>query len=209
MSKSKTVLSYFSKRKCETASMLYKACESIGDFSLVYVEGFIEKKCAELGKTTFVDAAEYDLSDGTEVKNVTVGLKGKKNKSKYTRKDGTVKVYESRSTSSFSLSIPGVGSRAGVLKSGDLRVVVYNPHKDELDFFFIPKSDWGVPESDAPVKTTQRAKDGTRSINVNFNLDKDSYNSLEPYRLPSFSAMATKKATDLTKKNLQEILANA
>ena len=205
MCKSKAVLSYFAKRNDKAAKLFYEACETINDFTAVYVEGFVEQKCAEYNNTDFVDAAEYDLSDGTEVKNVTVNPNPIMNTSSYTRKDGTKVKNKKRSDNLFNLSIPGVASRAGVFKSGDLRVIVYNPMKDELDFFFIPKSELGAPESDCPVKSSQRAKDGTRKISTTYNLKMDTYGKLEPYRVPTFSKMAKTKATPLTVANLKAI----
>jgi hypothetical protein len=75
---------------------------------------------ASQGMYTVTGGAHSDFSDGTEAKTGSI------------RRNGP---------SGWSGEISGV-SRAGRLKSGALRCVIYNSYKNELMYYFLPKEFW-------------------------------------------------------------------
>lgn len=89
------------------------------------VERLIEESLAAVGSYKFTDGDHADFSDGTDSKTSSIGI------------NPTVPGGNSHAG-----VITGVETVGGVRKAGALRCTVYNPHKDSLKFYFLPKSMW-------------------------------------------------------------------
>jgi len=140
------------------------------DSRMLNIEYLVEMTMAEVGGYDFVDGAGYDFSDGTECKTAKIGE---------TLKHKCTNVYPGQ--------ISNVRSkRSGLLKTGDLRVVLYNPFLDRCEYFYIPQSDLDV---ELVVKT-----DG--ALEFTYNRKKGLIDKLEPYRVADFVTLATMTACD-------------
>lgn len=89
------------------------------------VERLVEESLAAVGGYEFIDADHADFSDGTDSKTASI------------RERPT---QPGRNT--FMGEITGVETAAGGQKSGALRCTIYNPHKDSLKFYYLPKYWW-------------------------------------------------------------------
>ena len=73
-------------------------------------------------------------------------------------------------------------------KVGALRVVLYNKFIPKLEYFFIPNK--AIDE----LKVAECGKrTGSYKIRFNWNLKKNSYNKLDPYKCSSFEEMCKKR----------------
>lgn len=117
----------------------------------------VEECLAALGPYDFVDAEGYDFTDYSDSKTTTVNVN-----------TGIV-------------TITGVESKIGAL-----RITAFNPFKNSLDFFFLPKQDLDIVKQDCYGKNEHRQR-------VVFNYSRqvaDNYCSFEKYRVPSFKDLA-------------------
>jgi len=149
-----------------------KAEAFLADTRMLNIEYLVELTMAEVGGYEFVDADGYDFSDGSECKTASVSecLAGK-----------CVNVYVG--------SITNVRSKnSGKLKSGDIRVVMYNPFLERCDYFFIPQCDLDV---ETGVTVTAEGK-----ISIRYNRKKASYGALDNYRVADFVTLATMTSDD-------------
>ncbi len=89
------------------------------------VERLIEESLAAVGPYKFIDGDHADFSDGTDSKTASIRINP--------RIPGG---------NSHEGVISGVQTAGGGRKAGALRCTVYNPHKDSLKFYFLPKSMW-------------------------------------------------------------------
>jgi hypothetical protein len=89
------------------------------------VERLVEESLAAVGPYRFIDGDHADFSDGTDSKTASIRVNP-------ARAGGN----------SFLGEISGVETAGGGRKAGALRCTVYNPHKDSLKFYFLPKSMW-------------------------------------------------------------------
>ena len=89
------------------------------------VERLIEESLAAVGPYKFIDGDHADFSDGTDSKTASI------------RVNPAV-----AGGNSHLGEISGVETAGGGRKAGALRCTVYNPHKDSLKFYFLPKSMW-------------------------------------------------------------------
>jgi hypothetical protein len=141
------------------------------------VPSLLEKTGAIVGGNEVVDAAHFDLSDGTEFKSGTVGANPSK-------ENGT----------SHPTKISNTISVKGIVKAGDLRVVIYNNVTDDLEYFFIPQCD---------IKPLSYFKDGKLGeINCSFNSKTLQFTKIEKYRMPDFVSLCKRQPT----RSLTEIL---
>jgi hypothetical protein len=85
------------------------------------IEHLVELTMAKVGGYEFTDDEHCDFSDGSECKTGSVS-------------PNPVKA----GTSSYRLEISNVVSSGGKMKSGDLRVIIYNPHTNSCCYYFIP-----------------------------------------------------------------------
>ena len=125
------------------------------------VERLIEESLAAVGGYDFVDADGYDFNDkwNSDSKTVTV--------------------------------IPDGHSKTAVIggienKIGSLRVTIYNPFKESLDFMYIPR------HSVQRLKEPCYGKGGVNKekLRVRWNTANDHYNGFEDFRVKSFEALA-------------------
>jgi hypothetical protein len=133
---------------------------------LFNIERLIEETLAAVGGYTFLDQDGYDFSDLSDSKTVSV-------------------VNNSSTKNRKVIIISNVET-----KIGSLRVTIYNPFNDSIDYMFIPKSsvEW-LMENDG---TKGRASGIKQRIRTTWSENRDHYNKLERYRLNSFLELATK-----------------
>jgi hypothetical protein len=126
------------------------------------VERLIEESLAAVGGYDFVDEAGRDFNDrgNSDSKTTTV--------------------------------IPDGNSKTAVINSvenkiGSLRVTIYNPFKESLDFMYIPRNKVQI------LKEPCYGKGGVNKekLRIRWNQAKDYYNSFEDYRVKSFQELAT------------------
>ena len=89
------------------------------------VERLIEESLAAVGPYQFIDGAHADFSDSTDSKTASISTNP-----------------AVTGGNSYKGEISGVETAGGGRKAGALRCTVYNPHKDSLKFYFLPKSMW-------------------------------------------------------------------
>lgn len=125
------------------------------------VERLIEESLAAVGGYDFVDEAGRDFNDrwNSDSKTTTVIPDG----------------------ASKTAIITGVEN-----KIGSLRVTVYNPFKDSVDFLYIPRVSVAAIKECCYGKSAYKEK-----IRARWNANKDYYNSCERFRIGSFEELAT------------------
>ena len=124
------------------------------------IERLIEESLAHVGGYDFVDEDGRDFNDpwNSDSKTTTVILDGH----------------------SKSLSIGSVEN-----KIGSLRVTIYNPFKDSVDFMYIPRV------SVQAIKEPSYGKNAYKErIRTRWNESKDHYNSCNCFRVGSFEELA-------------------
>ena len=130
------------------------------------VEYLIEESLAEVGGYNFVDAHGFDFDDEflSDSKTVTVVNNGGKSQSK-------VMIISNVQT-----------------KIGSLRVTIYNPYSDQIDFMYIPQRDVRLlKENDGAQSRVSGPKERIRGT---WNEKSDHYNKLETFRVTSFELLA-------------------
>jgi len=127
------------------------------------IERLIEESLAAVGGYAFVDAAGYDfLPDYSDSKTVSVVNNGKN------------KV----------IIISNVENKIGAL-----RVTIYNPFNDMIDYMFIPPDAVAyLQENDGTKGTANANKKRIRTSWTNYT---NYYNKLERFRVRSFVELAT------------------
>jgi hypothetical protein len=128
------------------------------------VERLVEQAMAEVGGYEFVDADKYDFSDYTECKTASIARS----------------LVSRDSLTSYKGMITNV-ARDNRLKIWDLRVVVYNPHFESTQYYYIPKKDW-TPK----VRGSQKSK----YIDFCYNLERLTCNWLDKFEVESFETLA-------------------
>jgi hypothetical protein len=121
------------------------------------VERLVEQSLAALGPYDFVDESGYDFTDFSDSKTTTVAEYDK---------------------------IMAIGSVE--TKIGALRVTIYNPHKQEVDYMFMPFKEWQKYKECSYGK-----KEHTERLRVRWNQKNDHYNSFEHFRVKTFVDLAT------------------
>lgn len=127
------------------------------------VTRLVEHCVAQVSGCKFVDAAHYDLSDGSEIKTASIRER-------------------SYCANSYKGEISGVATAGGQLKQGLLRVIIYNPHCDSLMYYLLPKRFWSR-------HVTRHPTSGTGKIIFSYNKCQDGIAKFEPYRVGSFEQM--------------------
>ena len=118
------------------------------------------------GKYEFIDSNHYDMTDGTEAKTASVLPSPKK--------------YKGKPGNHYPGQITNVADYKGHFKSGDLRVAVYNPHVERIDYFYIPVED--IPS----LATKKPANLGTginQTIPFGWNKLEDAYTRIDKYQV--------------------------
>jgi hypothetical protein len=140
----------------------------------VNIERMVEETMAYVGGYDFVDEAHYDFSDGSDSKTASV--------------QPNPRTRYGQATTGYYCEITGIGNTGenSKVKSGDLRVVVYNPHKQRLEYYFIPHSDM--------LKMMRYQNSGYR-ITTTWNGKWDRNMKLDQFKVDSFEELATTPAT--------------
>lgn len=140
----------------------------------INIERMVEETMAAVGGYEFVDAAHYDFSDGTDSKTASVQPSARK-------RYGV-------ETNSYLCEITGIGNVGdnSQVKSGALRVIVYNPHTQRLEYYFIPNKD---------MLKEMRYHSGGYRITTTWNINKEHNNKLAKYEVDSFLTLATLPAS--------------
>lgn len=141
------------------------AKKALEHYYMFNTESLIEESLAAIGPYTFINAAHCDFSDGSDSKTASVYPKLNK-----------------KSRSMYSGAIKNVVSSYGTLKIGALRVIIYNPIKNRLDYYFLPASFW---------QTLKMSSNGNNTKKLDF-----SYNSKKDY-IPKFADYQVKSFVDL------------
>jgi hypothetical protein len=133
------------------------------------IEALIEETMAAVGGYKFVDGAHHDFSDGTECKT------------------GSVAPNPSVSSeNSYMVRITNIESCAGTTK-GSIRAVVYNPHTQTCNYYYIPESDLNTV-----LKLTHGNGPGTiKNLYATWNKKTNKINKLDPYQVKNFQTLAT------------------
>jgi hypothetical protein len=130
------------------------------------VERLVEESLAAIGPYKFIDGEHMDFDDGTDSKTASI------------RENPVV-----RGHNSYAGEIAAVSTAGGGQKSGGLRCTIYNPHWDELLFYFLPKKFW--------VKNiTIHPSSGIGKIMYTYNLQKNYISKLNGYQCSSFEKLA-------------------
>ena len=147
----------------------------------INVEAMVEETMAHVGGYKFVDAAHYDFSDGTDSKTTSVQPSARK---KY-----------GSSTTGYLCEIGGIGNIGdnSQVKTGALRVILYNPHKQCLQYYFIPNKD---------MLNLMRYHSSGYRITTTWNIKHDRNSKLDNFEVTDFETLA-KLPADYTfpKKN--------
>jgi len=122
------------------------------------VEHLIEVCLAHVGGYNFVDEAGYDFDDPVWSDSKTLSV--------------NVKSYRAE-----------LGNLAN--KIGALRITIYNPHSDKVDFMYMTFDEWNEYKRSCYGKNQE---DKTRLV-MSWN-KKDHYNQFEKFRLKSFKELA-------------------
>jgi hypothetical protein len=137
------------------------------------IEFLIEQTLAYVGGYDFVDAAGYDFNDSCKSDSKTTSVNVK------TRK----------------VEINHVENKIGAL-----RITIFNPIKDEVDFMFIPAYH---------VNNISKACFGTsqfqRRVMMTWNNKQDHYNMFDKFRMPTFKDMAKATHQDWVKRKFGRI----
>lgn len=128
------------------------------------VEHLVEQAMCELGGYEFVDQHHYDNSDYSDTKTASINT------------------HDRFATVGSILS-----QYTGKPKAGDLRVVLYNPYYDRLDYYFMPKAGWeSIREYGEANKGRLRAK---------YNPEQDRVWKWDQWRVGTFRDLAQQPAT--------------
>ena len=136
------------KTKSQIYSLLGKCVGALWEMTLPIISG---------GKYEFVDAYGYDFSDGTEAKTASV------QENPINKKGCT-----------YAGQITNTGTSGEKYKTGDLRVAVYNPHTQRVDYFYIPAKD-------IPLLSGKAYHGSTPALSFTYNKDEDCYRKMNKY----------------------------
>jgi len=127
-------------------------------------ERLVELAMAQVGGYDYVDAAYYDFSDYSDAKTASIGL------------DAVATVGH----------ILGRG-REGQPKVGDLRVVLFNPFKHRLEYYFMPKAGW--------ESIREYGKANAHKLRASYNVDHEYILKWRKWRVADFETLAKMPAT--------------
>jgi len=127
------------------------------------VERLVEECMALVGGYEFVDQAHYDNSDWSDTKTASISQ------------------HDSMAM------ITNIMSESDQPKVGDLRVIVYNPFYQRLDYYFMPKLGW---EDQREYGAANR-----RRLRARYNRDLDVIPKWQQWRVQSFAELARSQST--------------
>jgi hypothetical protein len=137
---------------------------------LFNVERLVEECMAAVGPYYRVDEEGRDFSDDSDAKTASISPSPVTGRNE-----------------SYPGMIPGVVSLGGYEKFGALRCVVYNPHKQNLRYYFLPKHIWENMYS-------MNKFSGVGRIEFKYHLGMDRVTKLDPWRCDSFEELAKERA---------------
>ena len=120
------------------------------------IERLVEECLAHIGPYLFVDEYGYDFSDFSDSKTSTVNVNTRK------------------------IEISNVET-----KVGSLRITTYNPLKEDLDYFFVPKTHLSRVRQPCYGNASHKER-----IVFTYTENNDFYNSFEKYRIANFEELA-------------------
>lgn len=138
------------------------------DPKVINIERLIEYVMAEVGGHQFVDGHHHDLSDGSEIKTSTVTANP--------TKAGSV---------CHRFEISNVVSSGGQMKSGDIRLVMYNAVTEDVRYFFIPN------DQILSLGINYHGTTRTGRVFGTWNREKDTYNKIDRFAVDDFVTLAT------------------
>ncbi len=152
----------------------FVASSSLRKFGLKNPKNFnvprlIEESMAATGKYKFIDAEHADFSDGTDCKTASISVSP-----------------TSPGKNTHRGEISNVSTAGGELKKGGLRCIVYNPHKQLLRYYYLPKSFW---ETSIRIHPTS----GIGKLVYTYNITKDVICKLVGFECKTFEELAKKK----------------
>lgn len=130
------------------------------------VERLVEESLATLGPYKFIDGDHADFSDGTDSKTASIRFNPVR-----------------PGLNSHAGEISAVSTAGGGHKLGALRCTIYNPHKDNLKFYFLPKSMWRH-------NITIHPSSGIGKIMYTYNRAGDYISKFEGFECSSFKELA-------------------
>lgn len=124
------------------------------------IENLIEHSLAQVGSYEFVNEKYRDFNDedNSDSKTGSVNVKTKK------------------------VEISSIENKIGAL-----RISVFNPFTQSVDYFFIPYDDW---KNTLAVNCYGVNKTGKLRLVMQWNEERDSYNKFDPWRLTTFQELA-------------------
>jgi hypothetical protein len=153
--------------KCKTNDSLQTFLRE--NIDIIKIERLVEYTMAEVGGYDFIDSSHCDFSDGTECKTASVRQNPVKN---------------TPACKSHTIEISNVSSAGGNLKSGALRVVLYNPILYKLKYYFIPNEDILNLGYNCHPTT------GIGRLYATWNSSLDECRKLDKYEVETFEALA-------------------
>lgn len=131
------------------------------------IERLIEYVMAEVGGHQFVDAHHYDLSDGSEIKTSSVSANP-----------------VSKASACHRFEISNIVSSGGHMKSGDIRLVMYNAVTEDVGYFFIPNTEL------VTLGINYHPTTKTGRIFGTWNRTKNTYNKIDRFSVSDFEELA-------------------
>lgn len=137
-------------------------------FPKIYnIEHLIELTMAHVGGYEFTDSSHFDFSDGSECKTASIRLNP---------------TAPGRNT--YKVEISNIVSPGGTQKSGNVRVVVYNPHDSSVKYYFIPNN---MIES---LGINYHPTTNVGRVFATWNSIKNSIPKLDAYEVKTFKELA-------------------
>lgn len=142
--------------------------EEVIRFPKIYnIEHLIELTMAYVGNYEFTDRAHFDFSDGSECKTASIAYNP---------------TAPGRNT--YKVEISNMVSPGGTQKSGNIRVVVYNPHGKSVKYYFIPNN---MIHS---LNINYHPTTNVGRVVATWNSIKDSIQKLDVYEVKTFEELA-------------------
>ena len=139
----------------------------VRDHALKHPKGFditylFEETMGYVGNLGYADNHHYDYEvDFSDAKTSTIGVNARSNPYSYVGQ------------------ISNVAAASGTYKIGPLRVAIYNPHLDNILFYFFPKKSW----TQWVVKSKSKR---TSHINFSYHSIKNAIIKFEPFKVNNF-----------------------
>lgn len=130
------------------------------------VERLVEECLAHVGPYKFIDGEHMDYDDFSDSKTASISPNP-------TKKGGI----------SHRGEISGVETAGGGRKAGALRCTIYNPHKNDLKYYFLPKSMWAK-------HITIHPSSGVGKIIFSYNSEYDGIPTFQGFECRDFRELA-------------------